>query len=265
MDRNFQYRGDLSQTALPEVLFTIDRFQVPGVIEARQGEVLKRVYIKEGSVIHATSNDLEDSLGTFLFREGSLSEEVYRAIMRDRRKQNKRLGETLVERNILTPQQVYEGIRSQLEGVVWSLFYWTEGQVSFSIGEFKDPDMLRIQLPMRQVILNGIKQAPNAKAMVGRLGRKETVFAPSYTLEDIIELALDENDYRLLQLVDNNRSLYQICTEGPLSAAENAKVMYAFRVLQLVREVAETQNQPTKQDIPIKVKMKAGGERFSES
>ena len=264
MDRSFQYRGDLAKTALPEVLFTIDRFQVPGVIEARQGEILKRVFIKEGSVIHATSNDLEDSLGTFLFREGSLSEEVYRAIMRDRRKQNKRLGETLVERNILTPSQVYEGIRSQLEGVVWSLFYWTEGQVSFSIGEFKDPDMLRIQLPMRQVILNGIKQAPNAKALVGRLGHKETVFTPSYTLEDIIELALDENDYTLLQLVDSKRSLYQICSEGPLHAAENAKVMYAFRVLQLVREKADVP-ESSKRDTPIKVKMKASGEGFSES
>ena len=263
MDRNFQYRGDLSQTALPEVLFTIDRFQVPGVIEARQGEVLKRVYIKEGSVIHATSNDLEDSLGTFLFREGRLSEEIYRTIMKDRRKQNKRLGETLVERNILAPKAVYEGIRSQLEGVVWSLFYWTEGEVSFSIGEFKDPDMMRIQLPMRQVILNGIKRAPNAKAMVNRLGRKETIFSPSYTLEDIIELALDENDYRLLQLVNNQRSLYQICSEGPLHAAENAKIMYAFRVLQLVRELAD-KPEPAKRDNPIKVKLKAGGERFSE-
>jgi hypothetical protein len=258
MERNFQYRGDLSKTALPEVLFTIDRFQVPGVIEASHGETLKRVFIKEGSVIHATSSDLEDSLGTFLFRQGNLSEEVYRVIMRDRRKQNKRLGETLVEKGILSPQEVYEAIREQLKAIVWSLFYWTEGQVAFSIGEFKDPDMMRILLPMRQVILNGIKQAPNAKALVSRLGRKETVYTPSYTLEDVVELALEAEDYQLLQLVDGKRSLYEICSSGPRNPSENAKLMYAFRVLQLARPPAD-EHRSASREIPIKVKLSTGG------
>lgn len=235
MERNFQYRGDLAKTALPEVLFTIDRFQVPGVIEAQRDDIVKRVFIKEGCVIHATSNDLEDSLGAFLLRQGKLSKEVYQAAMQDRPKQNKRLGELLVERHVLSPAEVYRGIRIHLEAIVWSLFYWDHGQVSFSIGEFKDPDMLRIQLPMRQVILNGIKQAPNAKTMVSRLGRKEMVFQPSFSLEDVVELALEAEDFRLLQLVDGRRTLYDICSDGPMNPGDSAKLMYAFRVLQLVR------------------------------
>lgn len=240
MDQNFQYRGNLAKTGLPEVLFTIDRFQVPGVIEARQGNTAKRVYIREGCVIHATSNDLDDSLGSYLFQQGKLSESVYQATMRDRPKQNKRLGELLVERLVLSPEEVYEGIRGHLEGIVWSLFYWQSGEVTFSIGEFKDPDMLRIQLPMRQVIFMGIKQAPSAKTLVGRLGRKETIFQPSYTLEDVVELALAQDDYAVLQLVDGKRSLYEVCSEGPLSPSESAKLMYAFRVLQLVRDGSST-------------------------
>lgn len=237
-ERNFQYRGDLSKTALPEMLFTIDRFQVPGVIEARRDGVVKQVYIKEGSVIHATSSDRDDSLGTYLYQTGKLGAEVYAATMRDRRRQNKRYGEVLVERNILSPGEVYEGIRAQIEAIVWSLFYWQDGQVSFSIGEFKDVDMMRIQLPMRQVILQGIKRAPNAKALVARLGRKQTVFEPAFETNEIIELALDDSDYELLQLVDGKRTLYTICSDGPLSPSENAKLMYAFQVLQLVRRQA---------------------------
>ncbi|MCB1032751.1 MAG: DUF4388 domain-containing protein [Acidobacteria bacterium] len=250
MEQNFQYRGNLAKTGLPEVLFTIDRFQVPGVIEARKGATSKRVYIREGCVIHATSNDLEDSLGSYLFRQGKLSESVFQATMRDRPKQNKRLGELLVERQILSPAEVYEGIRSHLEGIVWSLFYWDDGDVTFSIGEFKDPDMLRIQLPMRQVIFSGIKRAPSAKSLVGRLGRKETVFKPNYTLEDVVELALEKDDYAVLQLVDGKRSLYEVCAEGPLSPSESAKLMYAFRVLQLVRDDAPAPPQGNPTTIP---------------
>ncbi|MDY7095830.1 MAG: DUF4388 domain-containing protein [Acidobacteriota bacterium] len=270
VERNFQYRGELSKTALPEMLFTIDRFQVPGVIEARRDGIVKQVYIKEGSVIHATSSDRDDSLGTYLYKKGKLGAEVYAATMRDRRRRNKRYGEVLVERGILSPGEVYEGIRAQIEAIVWSLFYWQEGEVAFSIGEFRDVDMLRIQLPMRQVILQGIKCAPNAKALVGRLGRKDTIFQTNFVVNDIIELALDEIDYQLLQLVDGRKSLYEICSAGPMSPSENAKLMYAFQVLQLVRRKAEPGAEdpgsgevPKTGQAPVKIRLKTPGDSFS--
>jgi hypothetical protein len=100
---------------------------------------------------------------------------------------------------------------------------------------------VKIQIPMPQVILQGIKRAPNAKALVARLGRKETVFEPCYRIEDLIELSLDADEYRLLSLVDGRRSLFEVCTQGPHGAAENGKIMYAFQVLQLVRSAVPAQ------------------------
>jgi hypothetical protein len=235
VENAFQYRGDLSQTALPEILYTIDRFQVPGVIEASREGVSKKVYIKEGNVVHATSSDREDSLGKYLQRSGVLSPEIFAETMAERERTNKRYGVLLIEKGVLSPGEIYRAIRKQIEAIVWSLFYWQDGGVIFSIGDFREPDAVKIQLPMRQVILQGIKRAPNAKALVARLGRKETVFEPCYRMEDLIELALDADEYRLLHLVDGRRSLFEVCTQGPHGAAENGKVMYAFQVLQLVR------------------------------
>jgi hypothetical protein len=235
VENAFQYRGDLSQTALPEILYTIDRFQVPGVIEASREGVSKRVYIKEGNVVHATSSDREDSLGNYLQRSGVLSAEAYAATMAQRERTNKRYGVLLIESGVLSPGEVHRAVRKQIEAIVWSLFYWQDGGVVFSIGDFREPDAVKIQIPMPQVILQGIKRAPNAKALVARLGRKETVFEPCYRIEDLIELSLDADEYRLLSLVDGRRSLFEVCTQGPHGAAENGKIMYAFQVLQLVR------------------------------
>ena len=75
--RSFEYRGDLAERALPEILYTIDRFNVAGVIEAEKDGVVKSVHIKDGRVIHAASSDLNDSLGTFLRRRGRLTEDHY--------------------------------------------------------------------------------------------------------------------------------------------------------------------------------------------
>ena len=270
VENSFQYRGDLSQTALPEILYTIDRFQVPGVIEASRDGVVKQVYIKEGNVVHAISTDRADSLGAYLQRSGVLSPEVFLETMRERERTNKRYGVLLIEKGLLSPAEVYGAIRKQTEAIVWSLFYWQDGSVIFSIGDFREPDSVRIQLPMRQVILQGIKRAPDAKALVTRLGRKETVLEPCYKTEQLIELALDGDEYRVLSLVDGKRSLFDVCTQGPHSAADNAKVLYAFQILQLIRAASAAPPEPRRAEGTevtgtgaIKIRFKTQGDKFS--
>lgn len=263
------------------MLHTVDRFQVPGVIEATREDVVKRVYVREGNVVHATSSDRDDSLGAYLQRMGKLTAEQFSETMKLRGDAKKRYGELLIEQGLIAPAGIYDAIRKQVEAVVWSLFYWQEGEVRFQIGNFQPPGGVRIQLPMRHVILQGIKRAPNAKALVARLGKKETVFEPGFTTEDLIQAGLDADEYRLLKLLDGERTLYEVCVQGPLSAAENAKLVYAFYVLRLVRrqeaqdeEVASqsTATEPRPEPAPrpqperkaIKIRFKTGGDRFAK-
>lgn len=264
--RSFQYRGDLAEAGLAEILYSIDRFQVPGVIQAEHDGVVKEVHLKEGRIVHASSSDFADSLGDFLLRSGRLGREEYERMMRLRGESDRRLGVLLVEEGLLTPADVYQAIRQQTEAIVWSLFYWDRGAVTFSIGDFPHGGgRLAIDLPMRQVILQGIRRAPNAKTLVARLGNRDTVLEPAWQPEMAIDLGLDGDEHALLRLVDGRRSLYEICTEGPFSAAENAKVLYAFQVLRLIRRAAMGENahgEPPR-DGPVKVRLKTPGDDFS--
>ena len=96
--------------------------------------------------------------------------------------------------------------------------------------------------------LQGIRRAPDAKTMVSRLGRKETLLEPCFKSEQLIELGLDEDEYRLLKLVDGKRTLYEVCVQGPRGAAENGKMLYAFHILQLIRiaQPASGQQEPAR-------------------
>jgi hypothetical protein len=252
------------------------------VIEAEREGIVKSVHIREGRVIHAASSDLNDSLGTFLRRSGKLSDEVYAETMRLRGESDRRYGELLVEQGVLSPAQVYQAIRQHVEAIVWSLFYWQDGAVIFKIGDFAPPNSrIRIELPMRQVILQGIKRAPNAKALIARLGTKDTVFHPTWHTETLIEAGLDANEYALLDLVDGQRTLYDVCTEGPFSAAENAKLTYAFHVLRLIDRPEVVENAaletPAEEPAPggaaapspelkkpVKIRLKTTGDLFGD-
>ena len=239
MGNTFQYRETLEDTALSEMFSTIYRHKVPGLIEISRDGVVKRIYISEGNVIHATSTDRADRLGAHLYRTGKLTRQQLVETMRKREKSGKRHGQLLIEDGLLSPGELYEEIRNQMESIVWSVFSWQRGEVTFRIGEFNEPIMIKIHLPMRQVIVRGIKQVPDTKSLVQRLGQKGTVFGPSYTTEDLIDVALNAEEYQLLCLVDGKRRLYDICTEGPFSVSGNARLLYAYRILNLIEKVKD--------------------------
>ena len=105
------------------------------------------------------------------------------------------------------------------------------------------------------MIARGIRRAPQARPLVSRLGRKDTVFETRFGWEDLIEIGLDGDEFKLLELVDGKRTLYDLCAEGPLAPAENAKLLYAFQVLQLVRRAAAVERTG-----PVKVQLRTGGD-----
>lgn len=257
LERTPQYRGDLRQTALPEMLAIIYQARVAGVVEAVLGDVTKRIFLENGYVVHASSSDLADSLGGYLRRVGKLSDADFHAAMTQRAAGGRRLGEVLIERGTLSPAQTFQAIREHVEGILWSLFAWEEGTVSFDIGAFDARELVRIQIPLRQVVVQGVKRAANAKSLVAKMGGKETLFGPSYRLEDLIEVALDAQEYKLLSMVDGKRTLYELATRGPLAPPENARLLYAYSVLQLIRKVGVAE--PAAASGVIKIKLRTEG------
>ncbi|MEM6792531.1 MAG: DUF4388 domain-containing protein [Acidobacteriota bacterium] len=238
MPHPFQYQGTLAETSLAEMLWTIYRHKVPGLVEITNGEITKRIHVVDGNVVHASSTDRSDRLGAFLYRTGKLSRQDLTETMSLQEDSGKRHGQLLIEQNLMTPGDLYESIKGQMESILWSLFSWQTGELTFSIGEHEEPLMIKIHLPMRQVIVRGTQKIADPKPLVAKLGRKSTVFEPAYEAEDLIEIALGAEEYALLRLIDGRRSFYEVCTEGPYGVSENARLLYAFRVLQLIRPLA---------------------------
>lgn len=254
-ERAPHYRGDLRQTALPEMLAIIDHARVAGVIEAVSGDTTKKIFLESGYVVHAASSDLGDSLGSYLRRSGRLTEEQFSRAMERRASTSQRLGEVLIEQRLLAPGEVFQAIREQVEAIIWNLFSWDEGVVTFTIGS---PDLtghIRIQVPLRRIVLEGVKRAANAKAIVQRLGGRDTLLEPNHSVEGLIEIGLDRDEYELLSRVDGKLTLFELCTDGPLSAADSARILYAYAVLGLVRKAGSaSRDRPLSGGIKIKLR-----------
>jgi len=233
MDRKFEYRGDLGTTPLPEILATIHRYRVPGVLRLTREGRTRQIVLDEAAVVFATSNEKEASLGMTLVRRGVLTPDVAREADERRTREGLRLGHVLITMGVLTPEGLNTAVLEQLRGILWGAFDWDSGDVAFEIGERGADQVIRLNLPIPEAILEGIRRAADVRRLVQRLGNAQTVLEkqPGAMLQ---LFAPSERGY--YDAVDGKTPLQPLCGRGPGSLAENARLLYAFFCLGLLRK-----------------------------
>lgn len=246
------YQTDIANTPLPEILVTIHRYKAPGTVECRRGNELKEIFLDRGEIIFATSNQIRDSLGDKLLRDGKISQEQYDESVRRLVSTGKRQGTILTEMNVIASEPLFQALREQILDVVWSVFTWDAGSVSFTPGRQKQQEFVKVDIPIPQAILQGVRRVPDPKPLVARLGNKTTILAR--TDKELEELTLDDDERRLLESCNGKNALVDLIGIGPLSAANNAKILYAFVALQLVA---------AKSPERIKMNVRTAGDTYS--
>jgi hypothetical protein len=231
MDRKFEYRGDLGVTPLPEILATIHRYRVPGVVIVSRDGRVRRIALDEGVVVFASSNEREVSLGMSLLRRGILTPELAREADTRRTRDGLRLGNVLLQMGILTPEDLNRAVADQVREILWGAFDWDSGEVVFEIGEHAAGPVVRLDLPIPEAILEGIRRAADVRRFVQRLGNAQTILEkqPSALLD-----LFSEPERSLFEKVDGRTPLQPLCAKGPGTVPENARLLYAFYCLGLL-------------------------------
>jgi hypothetical protein len=237
---------------LAEVLVKIHRYRAPGRVDCKRGDEIKRIYLDHGQIVFATTNQLAESLGDKLLREGRITREQHEASAARARESGNRHGTTLVEMNVLSAKELFTAVRDQIEEIIWPVFGWDSGTVSFTAGRDKRLEFIKVDIPVPMAILHGVRRVADARALVARLGTKGTLFGRSSGHADGLVLSGDEQ--QLLDAVDGRKVLYELVNTPPLASADNARILYAFFALGLI--VAREPRQ-------IKVQLKTDGGKYA--
>jgi hypothetical protein len=227
------YQTDLSQVPLPEILVKIHQYRVPGVIECRRGDETKRLYLEDGRIVFATTNQVTESLGDRLVREGKLSQSQYDDSVRHMKVTGMRHGVTLLNMGLLEKEELFAAVRQQLQEIIDSVFVWTTGAVEFTPGRDKEKSLefVKLEASIPNAIVRGVRRMVDARVLVARLGAKATLLVRTATGYPELRLAPDEE--RLLHAVDGKRALYELVTSSP-DTSLNARLLYAFFALQMI-------------------------------
>ncbi len=233
MEKKFEYRGDLAVTPLPEILATIGRYRVPGALSVSREDRNRRIFLDSGLVVFATTDEREVRLGNYLVRHGMLPEDAVRSAEARLAGDGIRLGQVLLRLELLDQATLDAAVGEQVREILWGAFDWESGEVVFDVGARRADETIRLDLPIEEVIVEGVRRAQAVRRFVDRLGSGHSVLERAN--DDVPPGLFRDEEAALLDLVDGRTPVQLLCQRGPGTVAENARLLYAFFCLDLVR------------------------------
>jgi len=236
-DRDLVLTADVRAFPLADLLQLAHASAKSGFLYFEHADCAKTVYLHAGEVVFATSNQRVDRLGECLLRSNAISAEQLLEAERVYRPPAP-FGRFLVELGFLSPRDLWDGVKAQVEEIVRSLFAFGAGSVLFWEGEVRPDNVVRLALPTRRLVAEGLSQRD---ALLRFLAQLED---PGVRLRPVEGAGqrLGGTERSILEILAEEGSFSSMCRRvglDPLSGARTVRLLRETRKLVIERADAK--------------------------
>jgi hypothetical protein len=158
-------RGDLAHFFPSEVLQLLQLAQATGRLELERPGERAELYVERGRPVFARTSGAAVTTGQILVHRGVISRETLEAALAEQSTHpGRRLGSLLVAGGAATQEQMQSAVNESLRRVVFGLLLWREGTFRFHLGEQVGGEDVKLDLDLDRLILEGLRQADEARA-----------------------------------------------------------------------------------------------------
>ena len=229
-DRDLVLSCDVRAFALADLLSLVHDAGKSGYLLFQYEGEEKAVWLSRGEVVFAASNLVPDRLGACLLRAG-LIDQGQLDLAEQRYHPSTRFGKVVVELGILTPRELWNGVKTQVEDIVRSLFSYTAGWIHFWEGEIEPDNVVRLSLPTRRLIGEGLARRDDLLRFLARLEDPRTAIL----LGDASRPPASDNERAILDALADEDRFAGICHHSGFDPRTAARTI---QFLQLTGHVA---------------------------
>lgn len=227
IDQSGILHGVLEKVGLPEILDFLSTMSKTGVLLLRNGNVTKTLHFKRGVVVFATSNIPDERFGEMLLREGKITADQFTEASKQITR-GKRLGKILVEMQALSPKDLWNEVRHQVQEIAYSVFSWDSGTFQFFEGEERTGENITTSLTVQEILLEGLRRIKNKELLEKVFPSKDIVFERVLPANRPTNLHFEEYEKHVFKLVDSERTVQEICDLSEIGEFETLKTLYIF-------------------------------------
>jgi len=233
-------KGDIKDYELADILTGLQRTNKTGILEVVSGAICKRIYIKDGDMIFAASNQDKDRLGDILLKEGKINKIQYDHSVEEMKRINQRQGTAFVRLGYLKPQELIWAVTHQVEEIIISLFNMRDGSFEFKEGPLPTDEAITLKLSAANLIYRGIKRINILKDIVSNLPATDSILCfSSDPLKLFQNINLDAEGKTILSYVDGKTTMNNIISASNLDKFNVLRTIYALLSTGIIEIVEE--------------------------
>ena len=238
-DRDLVLSCDVRAFPLADLLSLVHRAGKSGYLLFEFENEEKAVYLSRGEVVFAESNLPADRLGVCLLRAGLIDQDQLE-LAESRYHPQTRFGKIVVELGALTPRDLWNGVRSQVEEIVRSLFSYTAGWIHFWEGEIEPDNVVRLSLPTNRLIGEGLERRDELLLYLAKLedARTRVRVGPE------TRPPVSENERAIMDALDEEGLFQGLCHRSGLDPRTTA------RTLHFLQRAGRIEIEQEKSDVP---------------
>ncbi|MGD8374740.1 MAG: DUF4388 domain-containing protein [Acidobacteriota bacterium] len=236
-----RFAGPITRVAIPGLIQTVCASRETGVLALRDGKIQKSAYVREGRLVFARSNDPDDRLGELFLRRGTLTVRGFERCTRKVATTGRRLGGILVDEGLITAQDLIEGVREQVRGIIQSMFLWTRGDYCFLMGALPTEEVITLRVHTGDLVRAGIGQVETWSRIREAVGGLDTAYQYEPRFDpQIQEMTLSRSEERLLQFLARPATVGEVCDTMNGNNFEVCRMIWAFLVMGALRRADAT-------------------------
>ena len=206
------------------------------MLSVMSGDVIKKMFLKKGDAVFASSNSRDDWLGVALVKAGKITLKQFEHSTEVMKKSGRRHGAVLVELGYITPKEIFWAVKFQVREIVYSMFEYDHAGYEFAEGGIPE-EVITLKMSMGSLIYEGVSRIDNLIRIKEELPSTWTILQLN---DDPLRLfqgvQFSVKDKRILSCVDGKRTIKQVIEDSCLNNFEAMKIIYVFWAIGILTE-----------------------------
>lgn len=245
MKQEYGIRGNLKIHRITDILLPLVEAKKTGTLIFQSGESKKKLYLRKGDIVFASTNEAKDKLENRLLRDGIITKEQHQTYTKllEEKTEAALSYKLIVKAGLLTPKELYTAVQLQIKDIIYSLFNTNRGAYYFKEKEIDhQKGMIVLKIDTARIIYEGLKKMTSRAIIYSEIGDFAIYFRIASEVPSLFRnIKLNDMELELLKLVLKQKGVRKIIDNATTDSYSSMKSLYTLYAMRLIEKVRPAQ------------------------